>query len=792
MHTVENKLGIFYLGKIIDPKTGKMTQHPLLYDSKDLTTHAMCVGMTGSGKTGLGIALLEEAAIDGIPAIILDPKGDLGNLLLAFPGLEASNFLPWIEQDEVARSGLTADKYAENVAKTWKDGLEEWGEDSKRIESYKKAVDTVIYTPASQAGIPLSLLNSFTAPSEELMLDSAAFRDRILTTTSSLLGLLGIEADPIKSKEHILISTILEQAWREKRNLDLASLIQQIQKPPFSKVGVFDLETFYPAKERLNLSIQLNNLLASPGFHAWMQGEPLEIQRLLYTKDGKPRHAIISIAHLSDAERMFFVTLLLNEVLAWVRRQSGTSSLRAILYMDEIFGFFPPTSNPPSKTPMLALLKQARAFGMGVVLATQNPVDLDYKGLSNCGTWFIGKLQTERDRSRIIEGLKVASMKDANLEDIQSLLARCGKRIFVMNNVHQPAPVLFQTRWTLSYLRGPLTLPQIKQLTKKDISEQVDQPLISSVASNQEKPPIPAGIEEFLAKLDGGASSGQIYRPLILVIAKAHFVDSKSSIDTWQDYAIAAPLADNGKDALWDDAIALPRGKDSLSKELPESGQFEDVPAGLLQAKSYSAFAKSYMNYLYQTQTLDLFQEPDLKMISKPQESEGDFRARISVLWREKRDENVAQIRKKYEVKIQALQEKIRKAEEKLAKQKQQAGMQKFDTFLSVGKTILGAILGKKVWSSTRVSEAGTSMRKASKIGKEDQEVANAEADVENYKQQLDDMQSDLEKEISDIQLNNPDQIPLNKISIRPRKTDILVETTGLVWWPLVTTKLIK
>ncbi|EFB40648.1 ATP-binding protein [Parachlamydia acanthamoebae] len=783
-----DKLGVFYLGKLINPSNGKETDHPLLYDSKDLTTHAVCVGMTGSGKTGLGIVLLEEAALDGIPAIIIDPKGDLGNLLLAFPDLKPEDFLPWIDADEASRNGETKEAYAAKVAKDWKEGLAEWGEDAKRIARYKNSVETTIYTPASQAGLPISLLNSFGAPPPELVLDTSAFRDRILSTTSSLLGLLGIDADPIKSKEHILISTIFEKAWKENRDLDLATLIQEIQKPPFDKVGVFDLETFYPAKERLNLSISLNNLLASPGFQAWMEGEPLDIQRLLYTKDGKPRHSILSIGHLSESERMFFVTLLLNETLAWIRRQSGTSSLRAILCMDEIYGYFPPTANPPSKTPMLTLLKQARAFGLGVVLTTQNPVDLDYKGLSNCGTWFIGKLQTDRDRSRIEEGLKMASLEDSDPNEMHKLLSMCGKRTFVMKDVHLKASVLFQTRWTLSYLRGPLTLPQIQSLTtqverkQEELAVTAQQPFAG--VSRSQKPLVPPGVQEYTSK-KATDSPEQTYRPLVLAIGKAHFIDSKNDVDTWQDYVYVAGMADTGNEVQWSEGSNLPGGKESLTQDLPKKGMFEELPADLMQAKNYPGYQKSFLNFLYQSQTLDLFKSSDLKSISKIGESEGDFRARLAQLLREKRDADVEKLRKAYADKIQTLQDRMRRAQEKLTKQQQQAGQQKFDTLISLGRTLLGAFLGKKIFSSTRISEAGSTLKKAGKIGKESQDVASAEESVKDYQQQLDELESSLQKEILLIQSKNVDEIPLDKVSIRPRKTDLVVETVAILWWPL-------
>ncbi|MBM3173902.1 MAG: ATP-binding protein, partial [Chloroflexi bacterium] len=461
------KLGVFYLGRPYDLAAKKPKEGLLLYDSKDLVTHGVCVGMTGSGKTGLCIALLEEAAMDSIPAIIIDPKGDLPNLLLTFPQLQPQDFLPWVNEDDARKKSLSTDEYARQQAELWRNGLASWGQDGERIAQLRQTADFVIYTPGSNAGLPVSILKSFAAPPSAVRDDSELLRDRIVSTATSLLGLLGKEADPIRSREHILMSTILDTAWRQGRDLDLASLIQQIQTPPMSKVGVLDLESFYPSKDRFELAMLLNNLLAAPGFNAWLEGEPLDIGQILYSPNGKPRHAIFSIAHLNDAERMFFVSLLLNQILAWTRTQSGTTSLRAIVYMDEIFGYFPPIANPPSKAPLLTLLKQARAFGVGILLATQNPVDLDYKGLANTGTWFIGRLQTERDKMRVLEGLEGVAASSGTKFDRQAMeqtLAGLGSRIFLMNNVHDDAPTIFESRWAMSYLRGPLTRNQIKVL----------------------------------------------------------------------------------------------------------------------------------------------------------------------------------------------------------------------------------------------------------------------------------------------------------------------------------------
>jgi hypothetical protein len=459
----------FYLGKKYELAGKRLLDDKVLYDAKDLTTHAMCVGMTGSGKTGLCLALLEEAALDGIPAICLDPKGDLGNLLLAFPELSGADFQPWIEPSEASRKGMQSDEYAEQTANKWREGLASWDQQPERIQRYRDSVDMTIYTPASNAGVPMTVLKSFDAPPEEVINDAEVMRERVAGAASGLLTLMGINADPLTSREHILLANIFDAAWRKGHSLDLPSIIRSIQNPPMDKVGVFDLESFYPANERLKLSMSLNNLLASPGFAGWLEGQPLDIKSLLYTGQGKPRLSIISIAHLNDSERMFFVTILLNELLSWMRTQPGTTTLRALFYMDEVYGYFPPSAKPPSKPPMMVLLKQARAFGLGVVLATQNPVDLDYKGLSNIGTWFLGRLQTARDKDRVLEGLEGAAAQTGMKFDrgaMEQTLAALGSRVFLMNNVHDDAPTIFQSRWAMSFLRGPLSREHIQTLMK--------------------------------------------------------------------------------------------------------------------------------------------------------------------------------------------------------------------------------------------------------------------------------------------------------------------------------------
>jgi len=461
------KLGKFYLGREYDLKSSEMQDDLVLYDSKDLVTHGVVLGMTGSGKTGLCLSLLEEAAMDNIPAIIIDPKGDIANLMLSFPDFKAGDFEPWINEDDARKKGQTPAEYASKTAEMWKNGIAEWGQSPDRVRTFQDKVDINIFTPGSKAGIPVSILGSLAAPPFEVIDDGELLGDRVESTVSSLLSLIGVDADPIQSPEAILLGTILQTCWSNETDLTLESLIRQVQKPPFDKIGVLDLESFIDKKERQKLALKFNGLLASPGFSTWLEGPSLDIQNMMYTPEGKPRISIFSIAHLSDSERMFFVSLLLNQMLGWMRSQSGTTSLRAMLYMDEIYGYLPPTANPPSKKPLMTILKQGRAFGLGTLLATQNPVDLDYKALSNTGTWWLGRLQTERDKARVLDGLEgAAASQDGgfNRQDMEELLAGLGSRVFLMNNVHDDAPTVFHVRWVMSYMRGPMTRRQIKTL----------------------------------------------------------------------------------------------------------------------------------------------------------------------------------------------------------------------------------------------------------------------------------------------------------------------------------------
>ena len=793
------KLGAFYLGKHFDLAAQKPNNEYLLYDAKDLTTHAVVVGMTGSGKTGLCLSLLEEAAIDGVPALVIDPKGDLGNLMLTFPQLKAEDFRPWVDPSEASRRGLSPKEFAAESAKAWKDGLAAWDQDASRIQKFREACDVAIYTPGSQAGLPLTVVRSFAVPPQAVLDNSDAMRERVSGAAAGLLALLGIDADPIRSREQILLTNIFDRAWREGKSLDLGQLIREIQSPSFKKVGVLDLDTFFPATERFALAMTLNNLLASPGFSAWMEGEALDIQRLLWTTEGKPRVSIMSIAHLSDSERMFFVTIFLNEVLAWMRSQSGTSSLRCLLYMDEVFGYFPPTANPPSKTPMLTLLKQARAFGLGVVLATQNPVDLDYKGLSNCGTWFLGRLQTERDKNRVLDGLEGASAASGTQFDraaMDSILSGLGKRVFVMNNVHDDAPSIFQTRWSLSYLRGPLSRDQIDSLMRSrreaaqptsSVSAFAESAASSAAGVSDHRPVLSPDIVEFFIPARRDPDSGEqfVYRPALLGIAKAHFVKSTADVDVWDSVSILAPVADEISLDPWDDGELSHDGPPDLERTPADGAAFAPLPADLAKPKKYATLTTALKDHLYRVHRLTVWKCQLPKDISRPGETEGDVRSRLSQVLREERDLAVEKLRQKFAPKMAALQEQLRKAEQRKAKEEEQAKSQTWGTMLTVGSSLLGAFLGKKTLTATNVSKAATAARSAGKLAKERGDIAFAEENTEAVHQRLTALDAEFQAETEKLSARvDPVSIELEEVTLQPKKSDITISQVALVWTP--------
>jgi hypothetical protein len=633
--------------------------------------------------------------------------------------------------------------------------------------------------------------------------DEEALRDRVSTAATSLLGLLGISADPIKSREHILLSNLFSSAWSAGLDLSIATIIQQIQQPPFAKVGVLDLESFYPTRDRFELAMLMNNLLAAPGFQTWLEGEPLDIGRILYTPEGKPRVSIFSIAHLSDTERMFFVSMLLNEVLGWMRTQPGTGSLRAIVYMDEIFGFFPPVAEPPSKRPLLTLLKQARAFGLGVLLATQNPVDLDYKGLANAGTWFIGRLQTERDKERLLEGLEGVAAGSETRFDRQAMeetLAGLGKRTFLMYNVHEDTPTVFQTRWTMSYLAGPLTRTQIKMLMDERRPVEAPQappaapaamppslPPLAGEPQPPSAPALPAEIPQFYLPIRGPLRDDAtlVYRPGVLAAATVNFVGPDRGASLSTKIRRIAPAPESALAVDWDAATPL----DALLEELeraPRSGAVHaSLPPAMTHVASYRSWGADFSAWAFRTQTLQVFRSPGFNTTSRPGETEGEFRARLQIATREARDQTSDRLRQRYAARFATLEQQELRARQALEREAEQAKARKMQTAISFGATVLGAFLGRKVMGAGTLGRATTAMRDVGRSLDEASDVKRAEQSLEAIKQKRADLEAEFKAELDALEARtDPGAETLEKVLIRPRKSDITVDSLGLVWIP--------
>ena len=773
-------LKLFYIGKQqVDGK--KM---PLVYQNKDLLTHAAIIGMTGSGKTGLGISLLEEAAIDNIPSIIIDPKGDMTNLLLTFPNLEASDFEPWIEEQEAINSGKTVQEFAQSRANLWKKGLEDDFQDASRIEKLKNSADFTIYTPGSDAGVQISILSSFKAPSKEVLEDNELLVSLINSTVSSILALIEEKADS-NSKESILLSSIFLNQFKEQKDLSLEELINLIVNPPFSKIGVFDLETFFSQSDRLKLALKLNGIIANPSFSTWIEGETLDISKLLYDENGKAKVNIFSIAHLNDTQRMFFVTILLNQMVAWMRRQEGTTSLKALLYMDEIFGYFPPLGNPPSKQPMLTLLKQARSFGIGIILSTQNPVDIDYKGLSNIGTWFLGRLQTKQDIDRVIDGLSSAS-EGINKAQIASMLSNLEKRNFILKNINDDGIKVFETRWALSYLKGPIPKDGIKKLMSSKKSSKKDENKIVENQNNHSidvskgisKPILMSGINEIYSYKS--QNSNYYMQAYLLCSSSVRYVNSTKTIDVEEFVRYKFYLDENMKEINFDEKEELPETKFETKEKL--NSTYYEIPKFIKNEKDLKQLEKDFSDYLYRNSKLTLYKIDSLKLSSKQDESIEDFRIRVKDRLNEKVDLELEKIKTKYLKDSDSLDLKLSKLYEKLDKEQREANASTTDTLLNIGTSILGAFFGKGSTASN-LGKVASGAKGANKILKERGDVKIVESEISFLIEQKNSLQTTLENEVSKIkEQNSISNLQIEEIFINPKRSDIFNVKLELLW----------
>lgn len=809
--------GKFYLGKIFDPSQGKVTDQPLLYDSEDLTTHAVVVGMTGSGKTGLCIGLLEEAALNGIPALMLDPKGDITNTLLHFPALSPQDFEPWMDADAARREGKTIQQAAADAAASWKQGLADWGIAPERLEALQNSAHFAVYTPGSTAGIPVSILASLQAPQLAWESHREELREKISGTVTAILGLVGLkDIDPVRSREHILLSNIFEQAWSQGKDLDLGELILQTQSPPFAKLGVFDVNTFFPQKERFELAMLLNNILAAPSFQAWIEGQPLDIAQFMFDESGRPKHSVFYIAHLSDAERMFFVTLFYTAVESWMRTQAGSTSLRAIVYFDEIYGYIPPVANPPSKQVMLRMLKQARAFGVGQVLVTQNPVDIDYKGLSNAGTWCIGKLQTDQDKQRLLDGLESAIPGGMDRAAFDRLISNLAKRVFLMQNVHEKKPLLFQTRWAMNYLAGPLTRLQIPALnalagasaatvTAAVAGGDSSRPSAPQLAAKKSvlhselsatRPTAPAGVQEVFLPVNRSAGQawkeagqsdttsptekGLIYRPCLFAQANIRYLNRKYLLDYEQHKAVMVEKPDRRGFVRWEDYDTPPLSSRFLESAPEPQARFAPLDAPLSEAKTLAAMQKDFVEWSYRSAQIVLKANEALKVYAGPETTTADFRTQCADAARKERDAEAKKLAALYDKKIKDIQVKLSREERELEQDEEELSQRRMEELGTHAENIFGLLGGRR--SSRRVSSSLTKRRLTSQ----------AKADVEESKKVIAELKSQIaaiekEKEQALEELHQKWGEVANQISeipLVPQKKDILLEVFGIAWVP--------
>lgn len=783
--------GTFYLGSSADD--GK-----LFYDSSNLTTHGVIVGMTGSGKTGLGIVLLEENLLNGIPALIIDPKGDMGNLLLSFPNLLPTDFLPWISESEAAGDATQA---AVDKAELWKSGLQQSGIQPERIQRLRDQTDFTIYTPGSTVGVGLNIIGSLAAPGD---VDAETLQDEVEGLASSLLGLIGIDADPLGSREHILLSNIIHWSWSQGKSLDLGQLIGLVQQPPMRKLGVIDLDTFFPASDRVKLAMKLNGLAASPSFSSWTEGQALDIQNMLYTSDNKPRAAIVSLGHLSDEERQFVVTLLLSKMVTWMRKQPGTSDLRALVYMDEVFGYVPPVGSPPSKKPILTILKQARAFGVGLVLSTQNPVDIDYKALSNAGTWMIGRLQTENDQKRLLDGM-TASDGAVDSALLGKTIAALDKRQFVLHSTKAGAPQLFNTRWAMSYLPGPLTREQIALLTpdaKKVVADAggdsasvaASEPVAladneSSIAP-QSADTVPVRyLDPSVPYADdiGAAPGSKRLKAGIAVRVEMVFDDTKSKLRHEAEWeAIITPL-DGPVDP--DDAIIVDYDDRDLTREEPEGAVYV-LPDAKIKNKTYFRSAQTAVkDHLYRNEEIELFSNPDLKIYSRVGESEDDFRKRCEAEADKFVDKDASKLRDVLSRKIDRINASIEKAEDKIREAKFDAFTrqreQKTSQMLDIAGGVLGGLLGGRTTTRTITSGIRRSQSKARMAGRAEERVRTAENRYNDLIEDRQELEETLAEDLYEIQDEWEEKAAnIESMTVGLEKTDISIDDVALVWIP--------
>ncbi len=811
--------GTFWLGNAVDPSTGKAGADHIAVGSSDLTTHGVVVGMTGSGKTGLGIVLLEEALSAGIPVLAIDPKGDLGNLALVFPDLAPTSFEPWVNPSDAQAAGLDVAAFAAQQAQTWKDGLAAQGVGSDRLQALKAAADVTIYTPGSSAGTPINIVGSLRAPALSWDSEAEALRDEIEGTVTSLLALVGIASDPLSSREHVLLSNLIETAWRGGQNLDLGMLIGQVASPPIRKLGVFDIDQFFPPKDRTELAFRLNALVASPTFGAWGEGTPLDIQSMLFLPDGKPRCAIVYLAHLSDEERQFAVTLLLSKLVTWMRAQSGTPDLRVLTYMDEVYGYVPPTAAPPAKKPILTILKQGRAFGCGLVLATQNPVDLDYKAMSNAGTWLVGRLQTENDKARVLEALRSAA-GGADIDALDASIGGLQKRQFLLVSAKASAPKLLTTRWAMSYLRGPLTKEEIERLRGPAAAAAAERLRLRWIRAHPpfsrpeprarrhrpprpwpRRPPRSAPTRRPSRHLSRRASTPRtsISRPPGSRRSVPRPAD-RSARSSPRGSASATTTAPPGSTSNRSSRRSTGRSTRASTSTRRRSSTSTTATSGprlrparrtssraprSLPRRSGRSAEQSIERRLVDSRPLELSRNRQLKLVSRPGETADAFLQRCDEAAQAKADEEAAKIKDRLETRRDRLEDAVAQAQRRVEELGTEERSRHANELVAGAGAVLGALLGgrrsaRSIASavSGAASRRGMSARVGAKRDAATEKLEDAQADLEAIEQEVLDQIAEIDAKWKDV------AAAVDTVAIRLESTDTQITALRLVWVP--------
>ncbi len=788
--------GTFWLGQAL-ATDGKPTADRVTIGSSDLTTHGVIVGMTGSGKTGLAIVLIEEALQAGIPALVIDPKGDMGNLALVFPELDAASFRPWVGESQAQAAGLSLDDYAAEQATTWREGLAAQGIDAERLRALRDAAEVTVYTPGSTAGVPLDVVGSLRAPALSWETEAETLRDEIEATVTSLLRLVGIAADPLSSREHVLLSNLIENAWRAGTDLDLGTLIAEIQSPPIRKLGVFDVDQFFPQPDRTKLAFAFNALLASPAFAAWSEGDPLDVQALLFAPDGKPRCAVVSIAHLSDEERQLVTTLVFSKLVTWMRGQPGTPDLRVLAYMDEVFGFVPPTAEPPAKRPILTLLKQGRAFGVGIVLSTQNPVDLDYKAMSNAGIWLVGRLQTENDKARVLEGLRSAA-GGTDIAALDTAIGGLGKRQFLLVSAKAQAPRLLTTRWAMSYLAGPLTRDQIARLggaaavppPAGAVADTSPAPEAAPLAADESAvaPPVASGVT--VSYLDPaapwaaevGAHSGAARLHAFLATrVSLRYDDVTAGVDEQEEFeAIYGPL-DGGLDLEQERQVDY--DDRNFRPDAPPQARYVLPQVNIATASFFTGVAKQVERRLVERRPLELQRNRTLKLASRPGETPDAFAVRCDAAAQERADAETAKIRDRLETKRDRLQRSLVQAQRRVEELDTDTRTRQANELVAGAGAVLGALLGGRRSTRSITSAVSGAASRRGMTARTAERRASAEAKVDAAQDDLRELEQEILDEvhaIDDRWRAVADEV--EAVAIRLEAADVHVVETRLVW----------